>query len=296
MKALTLKEAVTILSLILVGLGAAGCNPNADLPAGSIATADTGIAETIIGGSIVDAGESIAQSTVLLVDTDKGALCTGNLIGANLVLTAAHCTQRHPENILVVFSRKMPKSSADLQKMVTRRISGGKTTSAWPNLTVSKKKDWGDLAILKFSGSLPSGYKVVKLLADARSLRNGMTVTLAGYGITDGVNQTDTDALRKVDVRLSNSKWSQTEILMDQRSGRGACHGDSGGPAIVKNGSSDVLAGVTSRGERDPRDTCSGYAVYTSVASNLNWIKATAQEVGSPNFRGGEIAQPIGMD
>jgi hypothetical protein len=291
MKALTLREIVAIVSLILVGLGMSGCNPNTYLPSGSV-IADENSSETIIGGVVVGAGDSIAQSTVLLIDTDQGALCTGNLIAANLVLTAAHCTQLHPENILVVFSRIMPQSSADLKKMITRRVFGGKTTAAWPRLTAAKQKDWGDLAILKFSGSLPSGYKAVKLLSDARSLRNGMTVTLAGFGIVDGVNKIDTDALRKVDVRLSDSLWSKTEILMDQRGGKGACHGDSGGPAVVKIGSSEVLAGITSRGERDPRDHCNGFAVYTSVAANLNWIKVTAQEVGAANFRGGEMPQP----
>lgn len=261
----------------------------------SISSSDTGDSESIIGGSVVSNAEGIAQSTVLLLDTEKGALCTGNIIAANLILTAAHCTQAHPERIIAIFSTRMPQSSQDLQKMVWRRIIGGKTSAAWPLLNASKDKEWGDIALLKFDGALPTGYKAAKLLANKAVLRNGMTVTLAGFGITDGIRHTDTDALRKVDVKFADVNFSSTELLMDQRQGRGACHGDSGGPALIKVAGSDVLVGVTSRGSKDPQDTCLQFSVYTSVVAHLNWIKKTSAELSLASFKGGVIAQPAGM-
>jgi len=292
---ITIKEVLSLTALLFVAIQLTACSPSAVTPSQAIKSSDLGDSESIIGGTVVSGADSIAQSTVLLFDTQKGSICTGNVITQNLILTAAHCTQLHPEKIVAIFSTIMPQSMDDLKKMNWRRIVGGKTSEAWPLLDESKEKDWGDIAILKFDGALPAGYKAARLLSKKSSLRNGQSVTLAGFGITDGIEQTETEALRKVNVKIADVNFSSTELLMDQRSGRGACHGDSGGPALIKVGSSDVLIGVTSRGEKDPGDTCLQFSIYTSVAAHLDWIKKTAKELSSTSFKGGVIRQPAGI-
>ena len=51
------------------------------------------------------------------------------------------------------------------------------------------------------------------------------------------------------------------------------CRGDSGGPAIVEGADGDLLAGLTSRGDRD----CSGRpGIFTRVSAYEQWIKDEA--------------------
>jgi len=295
MKSLSTKEIITLGFLLFVAVNFSACNQSIVTPSG-IENSASEQSETIIGGSVVSTTDSISQSTIILLDTEKGGLCTGNIIARNLILTAAHCTQKNPQKIIAVFSAKMPQSAEELRKMNWRRILGGKTSPAWPLLTENKEKDWGDIAILKFEGEIPAGFKAIKLLSRKESIRTGMNITLAGFGITDGIQHTETEALRKVSVKVANANYSATEILIDQRSGRGACHGDSGGPAVIKVGKFDVLVGITSRGSKDPKDTCLQYSVYTSIAGNLQWIQKAAQEISAAEFTGGTISQPAVLE
>ena len=82
-----------------------------------------------------------------------------------------------------------------------------------------------------------------------------------------------------VDVKISDAKFAKTEVLLDQRQGRGACHGDSGGPAEVLKNGVKYLWGVTNRGypETGP-DDCAQFSIYTKITAHQSFINtATAQ-------------------
>jgi secreted trypsin-like serine protease len=274
-----MKQITTILALIGISLSFTACSPSAIQVQNQGRIDYSGSTDGIIGGVAVNAADPISQSTVLLIDTQIGALCTGSLISTNLVLTAAHCTNVNPKNIIVVFSTTVPHSAADLTKMTFRRVVGGKTSDLWPQLTSTQTKNWGDIAILKFEGSLANGYKPATLASRIGSVRTGSNVVLAGFGLIDGVQKTRATELRKTSVVVADGNYSQSEFLMDQHQGRGACHGDSGGPAYLSVGSSNIIVGITSRGTQDPKDTCNGFSVYTSVAAHAAWISATSREL-----------------
>lgn len=286
---------LTIAALMISSIYISACSPNTGLN-DSMSGADSALTVDsdgdIVGGMAVADTDPIASSTVQLFNIAQKTMCTGSLIANNLILTAAHCTDEVATNLIVIFSIKSPQSAEELKKMPLRQVTGGKVHANWPRLTKKQASNWGDIAILKFKGSLPMGYRPAKLAARNAFLSDGMDVVLAGYGITSGITRADAVGLNKVSVPLARARYSDTELLMDQRQGRGACHGDSGGPAFINLKGQNVVIGVTSRGAQDPKDTCLGFSVYTSVASMGAWIEATAKEMLLVNFSGLHIPQP----
>jgi secreted trypsin-like serine protease len=141
---------------------------------------------------------------------------------------------------------------------------------ATPNRDPNRIKNWGDLAVIGFSGSLPAGYSPVAIAGEDQ-LVDGETVLLAGYGETDGREAIASSHLKAVAVRVQKARYAKSEFTVDQTDGKGACHGDSGGPAFVARGNELHLVGITSRGFDD---VCGKASVYTRVSSFLAWIQS----------------------
>jgi secreted trypsin-like serine protease len=140
---------------------------------------------------------------------------------------------------------------------------------------------------------VPAGYKPAVLLSSSVTLVNGRAATLAGYGLQDMATQKEADSLMKTEVRISDAKYSETEVLFEQFQGRGACHGDSGGPALVTAKGRAIVFGVTSRsatmaGGRN----CLEGSIYSSVPAKLEFIRSAANQLNAPDFRPAPIPQP----
>lgn len=244
----------------------------------------------IIGGTLVESASPLSKSIVAILDLEKGGLCTGSLLANNVVLSAAHCIATNPQTMILVFdvnAEKILSEAVSLEALLAnpkvRRVQRTTVSSRWIarekdfaarlaanpgkplQLTEADVKDTGDISIITFVGSTPTGYVPAKLLQDPTALKKGTTVTLAGYGITNGAPQTGTAELRETKVEISDTEFSQTEIVLDQTKGHGACHGDSGGPAFVNINGTEYLWGITSRGIDDENDDCSKFSAYTNA-------------------------------
>lgn len=272
----------------------------------------------IIGGTLTDNNFAMRNGVVGVYDFERGATCTGSLLPNSIVLTAAHCIN-NPRSTLIIFDAsitkffqlvkegKMDEARAIARPVVLAAINGqyhsfnsrvrdlikekvGQATAISEEQkreirdAIGEIKDQGDIALLSFQGVKPAGYLESDLMkpSELSSITDGSQVMLAGYGIDDGPKKTGSNVLRMVDgITVSQSKFAATEVVVDQRNGKGACHGDSGGPAysrVMVNGRPVLkLWGVTSRGYRDEKNDCSQFAIYTNAVAWNEWVtKASA--------------------
>ncbi len=226
--------------------------------------------DKIIGGREVGTSDPAAATTVLV--TDGSFVCTGSIIDVDLVVTAAHCVYGNKASkLLVVFSRSMDSATA----ASVHHIYGFKTAPGYSSDGTGK--DQHDIALIRFKGAIPSGYAMADLLPSDESLTKGETVLLAGYGVSDDDQRNGAGTLRQVEVTVSDPNFGATEVTLDQSHGRGACHGDSGGPAFVESNGSLLLWGVTNRSYPDDAgDTCKIGVVYTRIGAYSSFISTSA--------------------
>jgi secreted trypsin-like serine protease len=250
------------MSLVLAAASAAHANTDTDF---------------IVGGTVVDANDPVASTTVLV--TDGNYICTGSIIDTDLVVTAAHCVAAPAENLRIVFVRDI-NGGGSIDKSDVLPITGYLANPGWQGDNASGV-DQHDIALIHLSGALPAGYHPATLLSGdaSASLKKGESTELAGYGITNAATQDGAGTLREVSVKISK-QLGQTEVVLDQRNGKGACHGDSGGPAFVTVDGQPQLWGVTNRGYPDNApDDCKEYAVYTRIAAYADFLSQAAAQL-----------------
>lgn len=267
----------------------------------------------IMGGALVNVQESINAGIVGIYDQKDKSFCTGSLIGENIVLTAAHCVQTKPSRLKIVFGLELDAimwtHEPDIFREFTRSVAAFKAHSAYnPNEQGDKQTDWGDIAIIKFKGSLPNGYKPVPVLEDDSILKRGLGITVAGYGVSEvAVEPVDAKTIPDIDEAIEYgevlceddttrdncvqvdmdgdgvlrqtiapiSSVQETEFRLDESKGHGTCSGDSGGPAYVQEDGQYYLVGVTSRGS----PLCDDVGVYTNAVYYKDWIAKTIKQL-----------------
>lgn len=267
----------------------------------------------IMGGTLVGEQESIYTGIVGIYDQKDKSFCTGSLIGQNFVLTAAHCVQTKPSRLKIVFGLDLDAimwtHEPDIFQDYTRSVVSFKVHPSYKVDELEEKQtDWGDIAIIKFSGSIPSGYQPVQLLGDDSILKRGQDVTVAGFGVSQiDVEPVDAKKVSNIekaieygevlcedDVNRSNcvkvdmsgdgvlrhtvapiSSVQETEFRLDESKGHGTCAGDSGGPAYIEQDGQYFIVGVTSRGSA----LCDDVGVYTNAVYYKEWIAKAIQQM-----------------
>lgn len=259
---------------ILISLASSllvNCTPNAPVK-NAINITDS----AIIGGQEVQGNDTIGQSIVAVYDAFIGQLCTGTLLKDNIVLTAAHCVGIFTEDMYIFFETEITDYSKPYQ------VDKIEISPIW-STRKHDKTDKGDLALLRFIGRAPSHKRPAQLLTYTKfnNLSENAEVVVAGYGLSDGVEQSGAGTLRSVKVNIANKNFSVSEVTLDQRNNRGTCHGDSGGPAFLLLGEKYYLWGVTSRGIEDLENDCSQFAATTHIYSHKTWISRMIQKLST---------------
>lgn len=262
----------------------------------------------IVGGALASLEyqkqNGIVEISILTKDKSgqEGiATCTGTLISKNLVLTAAHClADSGITTIAVVFTNdENTATKNDVRYGVDAVIHADFLKGIDPQAESGSANTWNDIALIKLDSDAPTDFKFARLPASSSAVKllANSKVTLAGFGITNAVVRrivkdqkgqqnvldvasTGSGTLRKVDgITVKGMSSNQKEIILDQTKLKGACHGDSGGPAFINaNDGQTVQVGITSRGT-NKLGNCNENSIYTSVAAHLDWISENGSKL-----------------
>lgn len=236
-----------------------------------------------MGGQVVDK-QIFAKHVVAIYNVRHGVICTGTIIAANVVLTAAHCVSTGSPGDYQILFTKSPRPFGN----VTRKV----TQVRMHDYNPASYSDRKDLALVRFRGDLPAGYEPMPL-PNKRDLEDmGRNFYATGYGVITGrqdLPDREPGILRYTHVSLYEKALtpSLSQFTVNQQNGRGICFGDSGGPAFVKLGDRRIIIGVASavysldkyaRTRRD-FDICRYQAIYISTYYYSHWIQKTSAEL-----------------
>jgi len=230
------------------------------------------------------AAESEFPAVFFLEKQESRKVCVATLIAPGWAITAAHCAFETGLLAAMDAAEPFPVRVAGRQRLIERLV-------LHPRFQPDSPTDV-DLALLKFSSltGLPE-----PIALNSHGEESGQVVTLLGWGFF-GIGTTgrryDDGQFRFAQNRIERA-GRRLQILFDdpraQNSGALALEGmpglgDSGGPALLRNGDDWVLAGVAV-GEimagdfsEETQGSYGSVAVYERVSRHLEWIRLTISD------------------
>jgi hypothetical protein len=214
-----------------------------------------------------------ARAIVMVVDP-RGDLCTGTALAPDLVLTAAHCVARRERYQVKAYQTgaAIPVRSVALHPRFD-----------FANYAASRAT--ADIALIKLAAPLPDVI-VPAALAAPRRVKVGETLTIAGFGTIADHSAVGLGVPRMAKLTVTGQPGGLQIRLYDaatrnQRTGLGACTGDSGAPAY--DGEGPLVIGVVSW-TTAPQDEegCGGLTGLTPLLAYRAWIVETARKFNSP--------------
>jgi secreted trypsin-like serine protease len=269
-------------SILLIAIALAGCTsgkgdtPLADPTEGldEPCTQPTSSMVGIVNGREVSPQDADSKMAVLIYIQKVRAhtICTGALIGQNLVLTAAHCLKGIKAEAVTV--RFMKDSSCNSKRPLFTKIASEKILI---HDRYNQNKNYNnDLALIKLAQSAPSDFPIASLYDGASPLSSDELLML-GYGDSAETSQEETQ-LRKTYKSYTRDVTSLgQEIAFDQSQGGGACHGDSGGPIFGNVQGQYKIIGVVSRARGQRETACHQESLANFVPFYRDWIEKNSQ-------------------
>jgi hypothetical protein len=201
---------------------------------------------------------------------DGGKACTATLISSRLAITAAHCLPANPnadtENMFLAWG---PSDEA--------RVG----TSEIAEFVVHRAADVGIVVL-----TAPGPAQPVLLNRANLGAYIGDPVRLVGYGVTSTSDQTTSGIKRSGVSRLEylDVAAGRGSMLFTGAVGAKTCDGDSGGPAFMRIGDYEMLAGVTSFGTNDFCEQATTYDGAVRADIYFPWIAQHAAQYDPDSF------------
>ncbi|MBX7096488.1 MAG: trypsin-like serine protease [Myxococcaceae bacterium] len=218
---------------------------------------------------IINPTATPADFDVVVLHVRGVPACSGAVVAPTVVVTAAHCVAQVSKDA-VTASVGTPSSDVRVPSSVELDPSYDST------------RHLHDLAVLRFDQPLAS-----KPLALAtRPAEVGTLVSLAGIGATDASAAPVEGFEPKVNEGTARVAQVEASWLRLDGAPSFSCHGDSGGPVTVQDGSGYRLVGVVTAGD----EKCSAYSVVARV-DNSKWLTS---QLGPEPIVGGCAVAPGG--
>ena len=209
----------------------------------------------------------LGRHAVMLVE--QRGFCSAAVVAPDVVLTAAHCVVGHGE--IRAFHRDAAGAPAFLAP------SGVAVHPQYDKGAVQGRRRSIDLALVRLSQPLPSGFAPVPLGADVRPAA-GQVWTVGGYGLSAEGDPRTGGRFRTAEVPVIEP-YGPSAILVwlkgpgrGEFTGRGACTGDFGGPIFAPDGS---VGAITVWAEGAGKARCGALTQGVLVGPQRAWIEKT---------------------
>lgn len=192
----------------------------------------TGTSQAVYAGTRAPTNVPLRPSqahAVVGVGNMGGSLCSGVLVGDDVVLTAKHCTEGQPPHSFV--ARFGPDEDAPLLVL---------------GVVDKREHEALDLALLRLARAPAGLVDVAPIPIDASDLADddvGAPVEQAGFGVTESGVREGLFFAPQVVAALEDDF-----VVVDADGARGGCAGDSGGPTLRDVGGEGRVVGVLSTG------------------------------------------------
>lgn len=227
--------------------------------------------QAIVGGA-VDPGDP-AMMEMFGIAGNNVVRCTVTLVTPRVVLTAAHCVRDAGTT-----ARFGIFPGGDDRKITGKDLlptTAAVYDPAYPN----DPHDGHDIGLIVLATPL----KTPPVPINRASLTDavGKQARMIGYGVTDGVAFTGDGVKRSASAPIAEVT---SELIRIGKNPHGSCHGDSGGPLLMDNGSGEALIGVVSFGDSN---TFVGNSFFERLDTQMAWVDEQIAKYDPSN------AQPV---
>lgn len=243
---MSVRSTLRLVSLAAAAATLTACTqPTEDAGEGTVDSTDS----AIVGGTTTTAYPAVGA----LID-ENGPFCTATVVAPRVLVTAAHCV-------------------VDATPQGTGFVVGGNANTAKTFTRVSKlvahpqfdmQRIVNDVAVVILASDAPVAPIAINKTALDQSWV-GRSLQFVGYGVNNGFRQTGAGIKRQVAMPIT--QIGATQFAYGDRT-HNTCFGDSGGPALLDQGGTVSVVGVTSFGD----GTCSQFGVDTRVDAFQSFV------------------------